>query len=254
MDQAAPAEAGAAAERKRPLLRRIPTSIVVTLLGIALTAWLLPAFTRQWDDRQRARELKASVAAQIAAATADAIVRGMDAERKIAARYAPPGGDTRIARTPIGTSDLVTRTHDSVNRLYEPWLRQRFIIDAKLRAYFPPAVYDRMRRYDGLVFLMLDLGSGQYTSDLTGDEVWSVSIQDDSALLGVTPKRLRTDIHALAVAIGGSGAQRADGFFAFRDIAAAVRERQSQFIAAILASHVDGYSTTTRDLIHDLIP
>jgi hypothetical protein len=38
---------------KKASRRKVPTSLVVTLLGIALTAWLLPAVTRQWDDRQR---------------------------------------------------------------------------------------------------------------------------------------------------------------------------------------------------------
>ncbi len=53
MDQAAPAEAGTAVEKKRPLLRRVPTPLIVTLLGIVLTAWLLPAFTRQWETARR---------------------------------------------------------------------------------------------------------------------------------------------------------------------------------------------------------
>src|SRR6478672_11646487 len=69
MDEAAPAD-GAAAEKKRRLLRRVPTALLVTLLGIALTAWLLPAFTRQWDDRQKALELKANAADDIATVTA----------------------------------------------------------------------------------------------------------------------------------------------------------------------------------------
>jgi hypothetical protein len=75
MDEEAAPEAGAAVEKKRPLLRRIPTPLIVTLLGIGLTAWLLPAFTRQWDDRQKAHEIKAALAFQIAAATADAVTR-----------------------------------------------------------------------------------------------------------------------------------------------------------------------------------
>ncbi len=54
----------------------------VTLLGIALTDWLLPAFTRQWDDRQKARELKAAVITQVAAATAAQLVE----TRKVSAR------------------------------------------------------------------------------------------------------------------------------------------------------------------------
>ena len=63
MDAAAPEAAQPPAEaapesRKRSGRRvRIATSVVITLIGIALTAWLLPAFTRQWDDRQKVREL-----------------------------------------------------------------------------------------------------------------------------------------------------------------------------------------------------
>ena len=77
MDEAAP-EAGQAAGKKRPLLRRVPTSLVVTLIGIALTAWLLPAFTRQWDDRQKAHELKASIVTDMASATAQMVGEGED--------------------------------------------------------------------------------------------------------------------------------------------------------------------------------
>jgi hypothetical protein len=55
MDKAAPEETGAAAEKKRRLLRRVPTPLIVTLLGIGLSAWLLPAITRQWDSAEGAR-------------------------------------------------------------------------------------------------------------------------------------------------------------------------------------------------------
>jgi hypothetical protein len=44
-----PAKEKAAAKSVRP---RVPTSVVVTVLGAALTVWLGPAFTRQWEDRQ----------------------------------------------------------------------------------------------------------------------------------------------------------------------------------------------------------
>jgi hypothetical protein len=78
MEAAAPeaAEPQATAEpqaepRQRSWRRvKVPTSVVVTLVGIALTAWLLPAFTRQWDDRQKARELKAGLASDMGKSTA----------------------------------------------------------------------------------------------------------------------------------------------------------------------------------------
>src|SRR3954468_5890330 len=93
MDDAAPA-AGAAVEKKRRLLHRIPTSLVVTLLGIALTGWLLPAVSRQWDGRQRANELKAQIDLQIAAATAHALI----GSRQLVRRWNDPASDPRTAR------------------------------------------------------------------------------------------------------------------------------------------------------------
>src|SRR5215213_208236 len=91
MTGAAPQPGGVASERKRPLLRRIPTSLIVTLLGIALTAWLLPAITRQWDDRQKAHELKATLAADLASATARSLVEARAAARALVPGTAPQG-------------------------------------------------------------------------------------------------------------------------------------------------------------------
>jgi hypothetical protein len=60
-------------------VRRIPTSLVVTLLGITLSAWLLPAITRQWDDRQKAHELQAVLVANMASASAKALIAAQHA-------------------------------------------------------------------------------------------------------------------------------------------------------------------------------
>jgi hypothetical protein len=60
---------------RRSLLRRVPTALIVTLVGIALSAWLVPAITRQWDDRQKEHDLKAAVVTDMAAATARMITR-----------------------------------------------------------------------------------------------------------------------------------------------------------------------------------
>src|SRR5690348_1063391 len=63
--------ADAVAGKRRRL--RVPTSLLVTLLGIALSAWLAPAITRQWEDRKKAQELKASLIAEMAVANARAL-------------------------------------------------------------------------------------------------------------------------------------------------------------------------------------
>ena len=57
-----PAREKAATKSLRP---RVPTSVIATLLGVALTVWLAPAFTHQWEDRQAARDLQARLAEQM---------------------------------------------------------------------------------------------------------------------------------------------------------------------------------------------
>jgi hypothetical protein len=69
----APPSQAQSSGRERSWRRRVPTALLVTLLGIGLTAWILPAFTRQWDDRQKAHELKAAIVAESASATANVL-------------------------------------------------------------------------------------------------------------------------------------------------------------------------------------
>jgi hypothetical protein len=60
---------------------RVPTSVLVSLLVAILSILVGPAFARQWEDRQKARDLKAAIADQIATATARTVVTGIDATR-----------------------------------------------------------------------------------------------------------------------------------------------------------------------------
>jgi hypothetical protein len=54
--------------------RSIPRSLVIAVVGIGLSSWFIPAFTRQWDDRQRAGDLKAAVVTQMATTTGRALL------------------------------------------------------------------------------------------------------------------------------------------------------------------------------------
>jgi hypothetical protein len=64
---AAPEETTAQEEKPRRDRRRIrvPSSVLVTLFVALLSVWVAPALTRQWDDRQKARELKAAIAEEM---------------------------------------------------------------------------------------------------------------------------------------------------------------------------------------------
>jgi hypothetical protein len=100
----AASEAKAPVEKKRSLLHRIPTPLIVTLVGVALTAWLLPAFTKQWDDRQKARDLKAAIEADMASATADALTGGdtvVTSQSWAHPTFKAPAAETKWARTSL---------------------------------------------------------------------------------------------------------------------------------------------------------
>ena len=73
----APADAAPAVSAERSGFRLpVPKAVLVTVLGFALSAWLVPAMTRQWDDRQKVHELNAEVVAERASVSARALLAG----------------------------------------------------------------------------------------------------------------------------------------------------------------------------------
>ncbi|HET8653604.1 MAG TPA: hypothetical protein VFM13_13670 [Gaiellaceae bacterium] len=100
----------------------MPTSVVVTVLVAAVSVWVAPALTRQWDDRQKARELRVAI-------TEDVIVIGTQA---IYAAKAP-----RPGYKPAGDYDA----------LLAQWYQQTAVLEAKLRAYFPKHIADQWARF-----------------------------------------------------------------------------------------------------------
>jgi hypothetical protein len=97
--------------------------LIVTLVGIVLRAWLLPALTRQWDDRQKAHELKVGVTQDIAGATADALFGGNTT-------YEPSQNGSVLAALAHTTPVLAAERTRA-------WELSSFKIESELRAYFP---------------------------------------------------------------------------------------------------------------------
>jgi hypothetical protein len=121
MEESAPAAApppddATAAEETRkdkpvPARRRfhVPTSLLVTVLLALVSVWIAPALTRQWEDRQKERELKAQIIDEVT---------------------------TRTAQT-IGKTVAATETTKSTRGLETEWDVFRSRTEAKLLAYFP---------------------------------------------------------------------------------------------------------------------
>ena len=113
-ENAAPEET--AAEQKQPRRerwrRRVSTSVLVTVLLATLSVWIASAFTRQWDDRQKARVLQANIADQIGIAAAQTA-----------------GGLVALVESNRGPQD--------VQRFQQQGLLNQLRIYARLRAYYP---------------------------------------------------------------------------------------------------------------------
>lgn len=236
---------------------KIPTPVLVTLVGIALTAWLLPAFTRQWDDRQKVNELKAALIADMATASAKA----------------------------LSDSEHIWETKNTVVRsqAVRAWSLKSLELEARLRAYFSPEVVAKWNFYSYAVHRLL--GSESVSGQLSAGPVfsfdrgrdWLDSITPESRtgdVIGTTgllialldfdrssKRPFLTDSHreyfGQVVSIEGGGQYQGTKInpqTAFASYEGDVFSLGTEITENILDAHARGYSTTKSDLIHDLLP
>ena len=152
MTEASPAEQPVEAEKKKRLFHRIPTSLLVTVIGIALTAWLLPAITRQWDDRQKAHDLQAGLVADIASATGHALVTANRAD-SLRPNHAIVGQQAATA-----------------------WLLASIPLEARLRAYFPSEVVAAWNVYAYFVDRFVGVSKAQAYTTLGQPIRWMMGL------------------------------------------------------------------------------
>lgn len=275
MTEAAPAEQAVEAEKKKPLFHRIPTSLLVTLIGIVLTAWLLPAFTRQWDDRQKAQQVKSAVVTDMAQATADALTGG----RRLLFHPVKGGSYAVMFDPPPGVS--------------ERWSKDSFRIEATVRAQLSGRVAELWHQYSVLVesLLVAASGLGDFSSGLQSTTYYTrVSPENPETRLprkvlnglpgfdktlndlnDLVYERIRTIRQVVkqraaikkmdlllergwssppekALIAGGDLREK------YARMAARLLKLEGTVAGHVQAAHVRGYSTTTGDLLHDLIP
>lgn len=204
----------------------LPKPILLTLFGAAISAWLVPAFTRQWQDRQKEREIKVALVSDIGDSTSNALVTS-----QYVANKAFPGGNGQA----------------EYNRFSLDWARRSAQIEAKLRAYFPEnSLVDDWHEYSIVVqndFYLLTGGAGKaeavetvrrYVESLTGPSEVTAS---------VNWKRLRS--------LNFDNQRAVDDYVLVSDVLLDGKER---LIRAILNANAEGFSTTGSDFIDDLTP
>ncbi len=223
---------------------RVPTAVLVTFAGIALTAWLLPAFTRQWEERQRALDLKTSLVTEISTTTGLAVT---SAEAQFERYTGLPADYPWLIRPSL--------------ELRRIWLRGALPIEAKLRAYFDEDLLGHWNEYDRAMrsFLMIAGVEGlankaHAQAEREGRPYSLVPIARTQIRHWLDDVRPMTPEDRRGLGdnlISQSPIYRSA---AFQGLEAFVLDREAAFTNRLLTAHLRGFSTTRRDLIKDLLP
>jgi len=222
-------------------------SLLVTLLGIALSAWLLPAITHQWNDRQKAQDLRAAVVADMASATAHAL----------------NGGEA------IWSGNPVDRQH-----VLDEWAVASLEVETRLRAYFDEKLVRAWQAYNWLIVRFDDAHTGAAEAAL--EEASTPTIRLDASV---------ADAIAVVFSVGNSASAHPPDFSTADGIEESGRGRLEAYVSTdstvgfplepklkaslaenallrleqaiaheVLEAHPKGYSTTAHDFFHDLVP
>jgi hypothetical protein len=248
----APADAAPVVSAERSRFRpRVPKAVLVTVLGFALSAWLVPAMTRQWDDRQKVHELKAGVVADMASVSARALLAG----EAVWSGQRPTARERKQFENEWGLSTLG--------------------LEARLRAYFPRSVVTSWEVYAWAVDRFLDAHSPSASAALQ-DAVESgvpldPRVADEAAqLLALLPDGPGPSFRKSAnMPISDSKNipllrrmlspkleryEQTAPYAKWTAFEKQLLDLEQAVADQVLHSHVAGFSTTPRDLMHDLLP
>ena len=237
-------EQTAAQEEKPPRRHRrvhVPTSVLVTLLVAALSVWVAPAFTRQWEDRKQARQLQAQIAEQIALATANLA--------------------ERIDSTVIASG--LKNDHPDDNRILlddqaikDYWRIRQTRIDAKLRAYYSPAVRSLWLEFnDVIAYEIAVVREARLAEVVFGQARWRPYIVRNLEAITLLSHKFGVaetlNIKTTADDLLGRELLRRH---AIERLIAWVGDIEDKVIDRVMTEDPEAFSTTRRDLLRDLLP
>jgi hypothetical protein len=240
----------ASAERSRFRLH-VPRAVLVTVLGFALSAWLVPAITRQWDDRQKEHELKAGVVADMASVSARALLGG----EAVWLGQQPTARERR--------------------QFEQAWELSRLGLEARLRSYFARSVVTGWEVYAWAIDRFIDARSPTASAALQ-DAVQSGApldphVADATAQLlaffpdgrapsfGIsanTPISDSKNIPLLRKMLSPElkRYEQTAPYAKWTAFEKQLLDVEQAVADQVLRSHAAGFSTTPRDLMHDLLP
>jgi hypothetical protein len=208
----------------------VPSSVVVTLMGALLTVWLAPAVTRQWEDRQAARDLKARIAEEAVISALQAIeagaglAEGRGAHETVDAAWRQAALKTEIKAKAYLENSTVKGWEDANQAVKYFLLVSDDVANARVEASYPRAddttdaeyVYERIWR---------------------NLDTWVPPLDDPND----TAQLLASD----------RAKDRATGMQVLRSSMLATVGAAAD---VLLSAHASGFSTTRGDLLKDLLP
>lgn len=223
-----------------------------------LSVFVAPAFVRQRDDRQKARELKVALAEDIIAKATPVVYTA--------------------TKPPVGYKPAA-----DFEAMLEQWIEESAVLEARLRAYFPNDIAAEWDYLDeGLIRSLLEYAkalpeaqkrhAGQrwqqlwkiYTPAFAGNAEnidtrdWYLGIYlsniggQDKVRTEGWPQLLAEIVandpkHSFLQGIGAEATLRLD-------IQRTAETRLADFTEHLLSAHMNGFSTTRGDLLRDLLP
>jgi hypothetical protein len=215
---AKPAPPGVSLPRAGRLAFHVPTPVLATLLGAALTVWIAPAFTRQWDDRERARDVKAAITQDMVGA-AGPVIRSIGP--LVAGR-----GDYASTRA---------RWHEAGAK-----------VGVKLGAYFPARV---VRDWQAAVLrgdLLLIASDGVGKDPNAPIASRQSSLAENLKLLGLDPQ--------YAGQTAGLLLDPGTRELGVENLGQWMWASLERTVDGVFSAHPSGFSTTRRDWLHDVLP
>lgn len=233
-----------ASERKR---FRVPSSVLLTLLVALLSVWVAPAFARQWEERQEAREVQAVLARDVAESTAAAIgdgLAGLAGAESLDPTAAAKEWDTARARL-----EAELRVYYPGDPVIKDWYRTSMNI-ADLQRYAPEvrevfrSAFGQPRegheaalaRYS-LIHLFYEGPASRNDKLPAGAWERAEKLGDNYARWVFNAREKQDPVRFLARLLRRMFAQRVD-----------------TTLAHVLETTPEGFSTTRRDLVGDLLP
>lgn len=205
-------------EEKPRFWHGFATAVVVAVVGALLTTWFLPAFTRQWNDRQKVAEIKASLVADMAWTTGRALADAQAADATARAEPAPASESSGADQTrPLPES-------------FKQWFGESMQIRARLLTYFG---VDAVEGWELVTKYVASTMRAAYPrSNITFFDAVRDSPQLESAFA--------------AWAFGSTDE--------FMRLERAILRAEDEVAINLRAMHIDGYNTRWRDVWGDLLP